>query len=162
MNGLEEFRYYAEQSPVGLEVIPATLYDMEFYTRWETTFLQFFARTKNHMSQSNLYFPGMLPNPCAFLIEHIRINGINSNLQFGSGRLEIGNKHYGANPAWFYGMKEKGMRLNPALMIAPLQQFRFSLQWEIAQPLGNGLTGLPKEVQPIQVVLIGKMARSIA
>lgn len=152
---------YLANSQQAFEIIPAQLYSSENYIPSVTTRLEFFTKL-GPPSQTNMQIQGMLPNPCAFLIEHIRIYGINSKLAHGAGRLQISNKHYGFNPAWTYGLKEKGLQLRPALMIGPLVYFHFEILWEPVVFPWRGFENSRVYVQPIQVVLTGQMARSVA
>lgn len=150
---------YLAQIPYKPEVLPDTLFDTQFYKSEETTRLDFFV--KPHPFHSNMYDYGVLPSTCAFLIESIRIHGITSRIQFGCGRLQIGNKYYGCHPAWSFGMKEKGFKCRPSLMIPALTSFRFVLDWEVSEKIGRGLNGQEISAHPIQVVFFGQMARAI-
>lgn len=145
-----------------LELITTQLYDTQIYQSGITKALRFFVNPAKHRSWTNMDMAGCLPNPKAFLIDHIRINGISTNIQFGACMLIIGSKHYGIHPAWTYGMKEKGMKLRNKLLIQSLQDFCFQIEWEISEELGNGLSDLPIKERPIQVVLYGEEARAIS
>ena len=67
----QEWGGYVTQSNVGLEVIPAVLYDTQTYTSATTTILPFFTSNPANESISNVNPPAMLPNPEAFLIKTI-------------------------------------------------------------------------------------------
>ena len=66
-----EWGGYVTQSNVGLEVIPAILYDTQTYTSATTTILPFFTSNPANESISNVNPPAMLPNPESFLIKNI-------------------------------------------------------------------------------------------
>jgi len=154
-------QYLSANKPWLLEVIPAKLYSTEFYHSEVTTELRFFTRLGTHRAHSNIVIAGMLPNPQAFLIEHIRIDGISNNIKYGACVLQIGAKHYGYAPAWTYALKEKGFRLIPKIFIPSLCNFCFEITWEKAEKIGPGLSGEPIKVRPIQVVFYGQLARSV-
>lgn len=145
----------------GHEIVAATIYDTEFYISDSTRHLDFFQKTKSNPAHCNMYTTGVLPNPQSFLIQTIAIHGITTNLRYGAARLEIGCKHYGVNPAWTYGIKSKGFRVNPSLYIDIWQYFRFSIDWEVSSKLGNGISGKEIINHPIQVVLFGLLSRPI-
>lgn len=67
----QEWGGYVTQTNVGLEVIPAILYDTQTYTTAVTTILPFFTSNPANESLSNVNPPSMLPNPEAFLIKTI-------------------------------------------------------------------------------------------
>lgn len=67
----QEWGGYVTQANVGLEVIPAILYDTQTYTSGTTTILPFFTSSPANESISNVNPPAMLPNPEAFLIKNI-------------------------------------------------------------------------------------------
>lgn len=66
-----EWAGYVTQSNVGLEVIPAVLYDTQTYTDNVTTSLSFFTSTPANESISNVNPPAILPSPESFLIKNI-------------------------------------------------------------------------------------------
>lgn len=152
---------YINKHCLAMEAIPATLYDLQFYIANQTTHLEFFGNPSWDRGRTNMYQPNILPNPQAFLVESIRIHGVTRNLQFGACQLIIGAKHYGVNPAWCYGMKEKGFKVRPSILIPPLMSFSFRIDWETAQPIGKGISGVEVIAHPIQVVMFGQMARPI-
>lgn len=117
----QEWTSYVTQSPVGLEIVPAHLYDVLTYTDNTTTRLTFFQQSNVQEDISNLKQPGMLPNPQSFLIQNIRvffrvqvttsdagaagafpstINDIVLLTNTGIGKLTIGTKIYGPWPLW--------------------------------------------------------------
>ena len=67
----QEWGGYVTQTNVGLEVIPAILYDTQTYTSGTTTILPFYTSNPANESISNVNPPAMLPNPEAFLIKTI-------------------------------------------------------------------------------------------
>jgi hypothetical protein len=67
----QEWGGYVTQSNVGLEVIPAILYDTQTYVDNTTVILPFFTATPANESVSNVNPPSILPNPEAFLIKNI-------------------------------------------------------------------------------------------
>jgi len=66
-----EWGGYVTQSNVGLEVIPAVLYDTQTYTDNVTVQLPFFTSTPANESISNVSPPSILPTPESFLIKNI-------------------------------------------------------------------------------------------
>lgn len=156
-----ELHEFARMQPIGIEIIPAQLYDTQMYIPGVTCKLNFFW-TVGERCRTNMEIPGMLPQPKSFLIESIRIYGIHSKLAHGTCRLNVGNKHYGHNPAWTYGLKEKGLKLHPALFIAPMNNFYFEIEWNPIVYPWKGFEQTRVFIHPIQVVLRGQMARSIS
>ena len=67
----QEWAGYVTQTNVGVEVLPATLYDTQTYVSASTTILPFFTSNPANESISNVNPPAMLPNPEAFLIKTI-------------------------------------------------------------------------------------------
>jgi hypothetical protein len=118
----EEWAGYVTQSNVGLEVIPAVLYDTQTYVSATTTTLTFFTSVPANDSVSNVNPPAFLPNPSSFLIKNIGImvpntfetltqgaasaslasqfNDILLLVNTGICRLTIGDKPYGPWPAF--------------------------------------------------------------
>jgi len=118
----QEWASYVTQSAIGLEVVPAMLYDTLTFTDNVTRELVFFNQSNVAESISNLKQPGMLPNPQSFLIQNIRIffrtvlqttdqgaadatipsaiNDIILITNTGIGTLVIGTKRYGPWPLW--------------------------------------------------------------
>ena len=68
-----EWESYVTQTNLGLEVVPAVLYDTLTYTSATTTNLRFFQQTNVARDLSNMKQAGMLSNPEAFLIQNISI-----------------------------------------------------------------------------------------
>jgi hypothetical protein len=119
----QEWTSYVTQSPVGLEIVPAHLYDTLTYTDNTTTELRFFQQTNVALDISNLKQAGMLPNPQSFLIQSIRFfvrnqlqtidtgaaaptnfasnfNDVILLTNTGIAQLNIGTKQYGPWPLW--------------------------------------------------------------
>lgn len=117
----QEWSSYVTQTPVGLEIIPAHLYDTLTYTDVVTRELVFFNQTNVAQSISNLKQAGMLPNPQSFLIQNIRVffrstmqtidsgapgplagtlNDMVLLANTGIATLTIGTKKYGPWPIW--------------------------------------------------------------
>ena len=116
----EEWGGYVTQSNVGLEVVPAVLYDTQTYVSTTTTILPFFTSVPANDSISNVNPPATLPNPSSFLIKNIGImvpntfetltqgaaatslpsqfNDILLLVNTGICRLTIGDKPYGPWP----------------------------------------------------------------
>lgn len=67
----QEWGGYVTQSNVGLEVIPAILYDTQTYVDNTTVILPFFTSVPANESISNVNPPSVLPNPESFLIKNI-------------------------------------------------------------------------------------------
>jgi hypothetical protein len=67
----QEWGGYVTQSNVGLEVIPAVLYDTQTYVDNTTVILPFFTTSPANESISNVNPPAVLPNPESFLIKNI-------------------------------------------------------------------------------------------
>ena len=67
----QEWGGYVTQSNVGLEVIPAVLYDTQTYVDNTTVQLPFFTSSPANEAVSNVSPPSILPNPEAFLIKNI-------------------------------------------------------------------------------------------
>jgi hypothetical protein len=114
---------YVTQVNLGLEVVPAHLYDTLTVTSGAGTTpeLRFFQQTNVALDISNMKQSGMLSNPEAFLIQTIRIffkipaniiaaaaagpfTGVMNDIillaNTGIGTLSIGNKTYGPWPMW--------------------------------------------------------------
>ena len=122
MNIPKEWEDYTTQTNLGLEKVPAVLYDTLTYTDNSTTSLRFFQQTNVALDISNMKQSGMLSNPEAFLIQNIRIFfraqintvdmaasaaalvGVENDKVLlsnsGIARLQIGNKNYGPWPMW--------------------------------------------------------------
>lgn len=66
-----EWAGYVTQANVGLEVIPAILYDTQTYVDNTTVILPFFTSVPANESVSNVNPPAVLPNPESFLIKNI-------------------------------------------------------------------------------------------
>ena len=117
----DEWLSYVTQSAIGLEVIPAVLYDTVTYTDNVSTSLSFFTAVRATADLSNMTQPGMLPNPQSFLIQAISIffkTTVNTDDSGAAGafpsqfndivllsrtgilRLQIGQKRYGPWPIW--------------------------------------------------------------
>lgn len=162
--------YVINHNPgAGIEIVPWCLYDTQIL-RPVTTQLEFFTGYNSGLGNeqgmkgdpwTNMYLPGMLPNPQAFLMKSIVIYGLSSALALGSFTFQIGAKWYQHSPAWLMAVRPK-WNLNPPLLIAPQIHFRASLTWEAGrEDLGKGLDGLPKYETHIQVGLLGQLARPI-
>lgn len=67
----QEWGGYVTQANVGLEVIPAILYDTQTYVDNTTVILPFFTSVPANESVSNVNPPAVLPNPESFLIKNI-------------------------------------------------------------------------------------------
>jgi hypothetical protein len=114
---------YVTQTNLGLEVVPAVLYDtLTLPAAGGTTELRFFQQINVPLDISNMKTSGMLSNPEAFLIQTIAVffkglpqsttaaaAGATQTGQFedvvtvtntGIAELTIGNKKYGPWPLW--------------------------------------------------------------
>jgi len=152
-----EFSDYVWHNNVELEIVPFDLYSTMHYLSGVTTQLTFF----NDVTQlTNMYIPGMLPNPQSMLIEHIYIEGISSNLRHGECMLIVANKIYTHTAAWRFSLREKGWKLNPKLCIAPLVNFQFRIRWETPVYI-RGLDDMYRPSKKIQVHLHGRLARPV-
>lgn len=113
----QEWTSYVTQSPVGLEVVPANLYDTLNYTTAVTRSLTFFQQTGVAEDITDMKNAGMLPNPQSFLIQTIGIyfrtipnlaataaagetNDMILLVNTGIAKLTIGTKIYGPWPLW--------------------------------------------------------------
>jgi len=118
----QEWGGYVTQSNVGLEVIPAILWDTQTYVDNVTVQLPFFQSSPANDSISNVSPPSVLPNPEAFLIKNIywfvptEVETIDQGAAAGSLpgqfddilllgntgilRLQIGDKPYGPWPLY--------------------------------------------------------------
>jgi hypothetical protein len=148
-----EWYDYCKNVPMHMEIVSQPLICTANYVSRHTLRLEF-----------NDFKPGymrwMLPSPSAFLIRSIYIGGISTSLKHGECRLEIGNKLYlDKLPAWWFGLKQKGYRLNNDLMIAPMVCFRFQIQWNLPNDLGNDLSGEYIDERKIEVVFDGDLLR---
>lgn len=148
----------------GLEIVSYCLYSTAVVVTENTTRLDFFLMNteeerKGYPCWTNMYIPGMLPEPCSFLIERIRAFGFSSDMVFGSAQLTIGNKRYFQSPMWL--LSSKGHQLNPPLMIERLQYFHVKVEFQYPPKLGNGITGGKVYERAVQIALLGKMVRSI-
>jgi hypothetical protein len=156
-----EFDAFTSQAPWGLEIVPWCIYDTKLYTSRVTTELRFFTSMEGEgPGWTNMYMPGMLPNPLAFLIETIFVYGITTNIALGEFELSIGPKLYLRNPAWLMAIRPK-WSVRPGLFIPPQMLFHASLRWGTAVELGAGLSGHLKPRAAIQVAMVGKLARPI-
>lgn len=112
-----EWTSYVTQSAIGLEVVPAMLYDTVSYVSAASTELVFFNQSNVKEDISNLKQPGMLPNPQSFLIQNINLyfktvpnlaatvvaselSDIILLVNTGVFKLTIGTKIYGPYPLW--------------------------------------------------------------
>lgn len=110
---------YVTQSNLGLEVVPAVLFDTVVMhpvgspANLGGAELRFFQSTGVPANLSNMKASGMLPNPEAFLIQTIRVfyrirrspspNQVDFIIDMantGMCYLDIGNKQYGPWPLW--------------------------------------------------------------
>lgn len=118
----QEWTSYTTQTNLGLEIVPAVLYDTLSFTTASTTTLNFFQQTNVTLDISNMKQAGMLSNPEAFLIQNISIyfrsqlwtqaetasgavqtgqmNDVALLANTGIAQLQIGNKQYGPWPIW--------------------------------------------------------------
>ena len=163
-----EWEPYIARSPYAMvEVVPWILFDTMSYFTNTTVEMNFFQKGMNNRLdkgisiQSNMYVPGMLPNPQCFLIQSILIEGISTSLKHGICRLQIGSKMILNSPAWMFGLRERGFRLKPYVMIAPLMNFVFTIQWNVPCSIGPGLNEIWQNTRDITVTLLGQWARPV-
>ncbi len=119
-----EWEDYVTQTGVGLEVIPAMLYDTEPFVGGVTRELELFkTNVGKNLAQTNMKQNGLLANPESFLIQNIRVYFHNHPQSDDSGvadsadlvsqfsdlvtlvsrgilQLLIGEKQYGPWPLW--------------------------------------------------------------
>jgi hypothetical protein len=138
------------------------IYQRIMFISGRTTELVYFQEPFRHLSDGNMYLAGMLPNPQAFLVEKIQIEGVTSQLKHAACQFIIGNKIYGCLPAWTLALKGKGLVLRHRLLIRPLVNFQFRILWPEPVYLGQGLDGAPSLYHPLTVVLFGSRLRPIA
>jgi hypothetical protein len=112
-----------------------------------------FNLVRGSRQESNMYFPGFLPSPQAFLIDRIRIFGLRQSMLLGTFELHLGAKLYDLRPAWRYAIREK-YEPRISLFIAPEMNFNVILEWKIAPCFQGNLA-------VVQVVLCGKLIRPI-
>ena len=114
---------YVTQSNLGLEVVPAVLYDTLTIATATAGPFPFFTAQRASVDLSNMQNPGQLPNPNSFLIQGMRIYFKNRPQMADSGaaaptsvasladdiaqlanmatlQLKIGEKLYGPWPLW--------------------------------------------------------------
>src|ERR1700740_1512264 len=113
----QEWTSYVTQAAVGLEIVPAMLYDTLSYTSATTRELIYFNQSNVAEDISNLKQPGMLPNPQSFLIQNINvyfrtipnlaataaameITDMINLVNTGIFKITIGTKVYGPYPLW--------------------------------------------------------------
>jgi hypothetical protein len=110
---------YVTQTNLGLEVVPAHLYDtLQIQTgTGNPNEFRFFQQINVSPDVSNMKSAGLLPNPEAFLIQNIRVffkyvglvtsadvpDTIMNITNNSVGLLHIGNKDYGPWPLWTLG-----------------------------------------------------------
>jgi hypothetical protein len=153
-----EWIEYITQNPVALETTSQPLISKLRYTSRYTTRLDFFGFQSR---QFPFIMPNMLPNPTAFVIDHVLIEGISTALKDGKCQLLIGYKYYLECPAWMFSLREKGFNCKHKLFIPPLTTFKFSIEWSEPCDLGKGFDGEYIDERTITVVLYGTLARAI-
>jgi hypothetical protein len=68
----------------GIEVIDTEpIYCRLNYVSGRTTELSFFNEPFRHLSDGNMWIAGCLPNPQAFVVEKVQIEGVTSQLRAG-------------------------------------------------------------------------------
>lgn len=96
--------------------------------------------------------PSMLPGPCAFMIEAMKISGITTALSPGIFEFILGNKSFHEFPVWRLAAREKDFRMTP-LIIAPHTMFFGRIRYE-------GNVFIEKPVR-IELLLRGRIARPL-
>jgi len=150
-----EWENYLVQSPHALEVVPWYLFHRKRFA--DPHQMHFFGDVPyNDLGQTdedtNMVIPGMLPNPCSYLIEGIRIFGLPSSLINARIIMHIGNKRMVDTNVLAY--IERWKMRDIALMIAPMQCFQVILRWK--QPHVFGFDRVPL----ITIMFKGQMARA--
>jgi hypothetical protein len=159
-----QFEDYVRSSRGDLEIVPWCLYSTRILRDGARDRLAFFERRDDELQsvcRTNLYMQCVLPAPMAMEIQEIKIFGVASDIALASFRLQIGNKIMVERPLWTTCLRDRFL-CRPPFLIAPLQMFRASIEWEDAIRLGSGLSGRYIEARPIQVALLGRVARSVA
>lgn len=163
------FEDYVSTSLVAMEMITWYLFDTQHATE-RTNRLSFFQHTEwaglpcvdgihqVRNEDTNMIFPGMLPNPMAFLIEGIRVFGLTKYSEKSRFKLTIGNKIYADYQSRFLAVKENLLFKDSGGMIpfyiAPLTHFRVDIVLPGHQSFIEG-------DNEITVVFKGKLARSV-
>lgn len=161
-----DFENYFKQSSFqyGLEGVDWCLFDTIKVSNFQRGPIHFFAAvdyaTMSRV-QTNVQIPGMLPNPMALNVDEIRLFGIASDMMFTRLRIVIGNKLWVDRPAWTCSGGFYRCNLRKHLLIPPLVPFRGDLQWDGAIVLGQGYGGNQLVSKPIQLCLMGTLARSV-
>lgn len=154
-----EYQTYVTQNPIALEVVPWYLFHRKrIHDPFRTEFFTdvFYRDLGNDKDEdNNMLMSGMLPNPCAYLIEGMRIFGLPSLLINARVSMVIGNKIMMDTAAIAY--VERWKQRDKAIMIPPMYAFRVSLTWK-NPPLGIELM----EHKPLVTIMFkGQMARAI-
>lgn len=147
---------YVTQTPIELEIVPWYLFEtQQFQNTWnhKIFFFDQVRYNKPDESDNNLWVPGMLPNPCAFLLEAIRIFGLPTSLQHARLRLEIGNKLMSDTSVLAYIYNQWKIRDIP-IFIPPLCNFRAQMTWKMPK-LIHGRLPL------ITIMFKGQLIRSV-
>lgn len=148
---------------VAFELTPWVIYSTVIAKQGATGSLEFFREpvSQDHSFMwTNLYLPGMLPNPQSFVIRTIRIFGVSTDMAFSAFRFFVGNKIYLETPAWIHSVRA-GMVLDPPIMIPTQYYFGARLSWDGKLQLGRGFGGRRLGDKAIQVAFVGKLARPL-
>lgn len=157
--GEEDFQAYVRDNSSYLDYVGWSIYDTQIYKSGITTELNFFRGPQPGQGEqwTNMDLCGTLPNPHAFLIRHILLFGISSNIALGCFTFQVGARLYHKSPAWLHTVRPR-WDLKPGIFIPPLYAFQGRLTWETAEQLGAGLSGRPKSAAAIQIALVGLLA----
>ena len=160
MDQAPEWPEYAAKVP-GLEVVGGWLFHGKKFFAHQTASMRFFDEPILPDVDTNMRMPGMMPNPCAFLVRRIIVQGVSSAVAHGVVSLVIGNKEYANMPLILCSMKGRGLALPLPLFIAPLQYFNLRINWGRPVGLGVDAKGEDRFSMPLRVILAGEECRPI-
>lgn len=154
----DQAHQYAGQFEISDGCLYSTVMAEAYQENGRLDFFQKAEGPKFSQNMTDIYIPGMLPNPQAFCIHAIKIFGIPSSLVVSCFVFRLGSKEFLRRPTWLANLRW-GSVLNPRLFIPPMVSFNASISWDGPLNLGRGFDGRPLVSRPIQVALTGRIAR---
>lgn len=131
---------YIVQCPHAIETVSWYLFDTKRFDNNDNHRMIFFSDVNFHKpveADNNLYVPGCLPNPQAYLIQGMRVFGLPSRLaDTGRIRLVIGNKEYQDTSVKAFIYNQWKTREIP-VMIPPMVNFWVSISWKLPMYYGR-------------------------
>ena len=153
--------HYIHGQPTTFDICDGVIYDTVTIRHNFTTAIAFFqdGHGKHIPADTNMYMPGMLPQPQALLIRSIRLTGITSAIHHAGVRLQIGNRIYLTATALSFARKGKGYKLGIPLFIPSMMVFNLEVYWGFPVFLGQDFMGNQLYKQKLRAELIGEIAR---